>query len=79
MDPCADDDAGLGEGGERSRNELAGGGEDDRGVELLGRPLVRSAGPLGAELSGERLAVRVAGAREGEDAASLVTCDRSRG
>ena len=43
---------------ERGGNQLAGGGEDDRAVELLRRALQRAAGPLGAELAGEVLRAR---------------------
>ena len=63
--PGADDRAALGDRRERLGHELAGGSEDDRGVQLL-RPLADGAGPLGADLAGERLRRVVAGSREGE-------------
>ncbi len=56
---------------ERLRDELAGGCEDDRGVELL-RPFPDCTGPLGADLSRQRLGGLVAGPREGEHPASFV-------
>ena len=43
---------------QRGGHELAGGREDDRGVELLRRRLVRRARPLAAELERERAARR---------------------
>ena len=47
-------------------------GEDERGVELLGRRAERVAGPLRAELQGEGLGRLVVGAREREHAPALV-------
>ena len=75
MDPGADDGAALGEHAEGCGDELAGGGEEDRGVELFRRPLVGATRPLRAELTGERLAAGVAGLREGEDPPTLVARD----
>ena len=55
--------------GQRLGHELAGGREDDRGVELLG-PLADGSGPLGAERRAPSAwAVVVARAGEGEDPA----------
>ena len=55
MDAGADDGAAGRHGRERRGDERAGRGEDDRGVELLGRRLVRAARPRGPELPRERL------------------------
>ena len=60
--------------GQRLWDELAGGREDDRGVELL-RPLADGARPDGAELARQRLRRLVARAREGEHAPSLLACE----
>ena len=54
------------------RNQPAGRGEEDGGVQLLRRPLVRSAGPLRAQLAGKALPFRVARPGEGEHAPPLV-------
>ena len=69
MDPGADDRAALRDRRERGRDELAGRGEDDRRVELLGRRA--RARPLRAERARERLRLVVALARDREDAAAL--------
>ena len=50
-------------------------GEDDRPVELLRRQLRGPARPLGAEAAGERLAVLIPVAGEGEDAPPFVDGD----
>ena len=71
VDAGADDGAALADRRQRLGDELAGGREDDRGVELL-RPLADGAGPRGAELARQRLRRLVAGPGEGEDAASFV-------
>ena len=73
VDAGADDGAALRDGRERRRDELAGRGEDDRRVELLGRRA--RAGPLRAERAGERLRLVVALARHGEHAAALAPRD----
>ena len=56
---------------QRHRHELARRGEDDRGVELLGRRLVGASRPLGPERAGERLRGRIIRAREREHPARL--------
>src|SRR5439155_25789621 len=71
----ADDGGALGGRTERGRYELAGGGEDDRRVELLRPRCERVAGPFRTQLEGERLRLLVARPREGEDAAALVAGD----
>ena len=75
MDAGADDAAALRERAQRERNERTNGSEDDGGVQLLRRSLVRAAGPDCAELARERLPLFVARTREGENAASLVPRD----
>src|SRR5262249_47032338 len=69
VDPGTDDSSALGYGLQRGRNELAGRGEDDRRVELLGRRA--RAGPLGAQRAGERLRASVALSRHCEDTAAF--------
>ena len=75
MDAGADDRRPLRGRPQCRGNELADGGEDDGGVELLRRGAERVACPLGAELEGERLGLGVFRAGEGEDAPALVTRD----
>jgi hypothetical protein len=75
VDPGADDGARLAHGPQRGRHELADRREQDRGVELLRRPLVRAARPQSPERAGELLALRVAGTGEREDAPPLVLGD----
>ena len=57
---------------ERGRHQRTDRREDDGGVELFGRALVRAAGPVGTEATGKSLAFLVAGPGEGENAAALV-------
>jgi hypothetical protein len=71
VDAAADDDAARGQGAQREGHETADRREDDRCVELLRRPRLGGAGPLGAELAGEALRALVALACEGEDAPAL--------
>ena len=71
MNTRADDRASLPDRRERLRHELARGGEDDGGVQLL-RPLPDGTGPLGADLSSQRLSGLVARTREGQHPASFV-------
>src|SRR5229473_5262328 len=75
VDASGDDRSAFGGCSQRRRDERADWREDERGVQLLGRLLVRAARPDRAELAREALAFRVAGAREGEDAAALVHGD----
>ena len=75
VDAGADDDPAGSASRAGPRDQLADGGEDDRGVELLWRSAQRAAGPLGALLAGERLARLVARAREGEQAPALEARD----
>ena len=75
VDAGADDDAALRDRAQRRRDELAGGGEDDRRVELLGRRAERVAGPLGAELERELPCRLVPRSREREHPAPLVPGD----
>ena len=75
VDAAADDPPALAHRRERRGNERADGREQDRGVERLGRRLVRSAGPFGAHRAGERLAGRIAGPGEGEHPPSLPSAD----
>src|SRR5207244_11758301 len=70
-----DDDAALRRSPQRGRNELAGGREDDRGIELLRHRIADCSGPLGAERARKGLTVVVARTREGEDAPSFVPRD----
>ena len=74
--PAADDDAAALERAQRGRDELAGGGEDDRRVERLRRP-GSSASPAHSQPSSraKRLRGLVAGAREREHAPALVERD----
>ncbi len=73
MDSRADDRAALRDRTQRCGDELARRGEDDRGVELLGRR--PRAGPLGSERARERLGGLVTLTREREHAAALGTRD----
>ena len=75
MDAGADDAAALRDRAQRRRDELAGGGEDDRRVELLGRRAERVAGPFGAELERELPCRLVARPDEREHPPSLVPGD----
>ena len=74
MDPRADHAPALPHVPQRRRDEVADRREDDHGVELLGRPGERVAGPHRAERACELLRLVVTRARAGEDAAPL--CDR---
>ena len=62
MDAGADDDPALPHCGQRRRDQLADGGEDDRAVELLRRAIERTARPVGPDPQGELL-VRVSPGR----------------
>jgi hypothetical protein len=75
MDAGAHHDASLRDDPQRDRHQRADGREDDRRVELLRRLLVRAAGPGGAEIAREPLALLVAGAGERKDLAALVGRD----
>jgi hypothetical protein len=75
VDPRADDDTALPHVSERERDELAGRSEEDRCVELLGRPLVRVACRRGAERASECLRLAVARPRQCVDRAPLVHGD----
>ena len=57
------------------RHQRADGREDDRGVQLVGRALVRAAGPHGAELARQRLGGVVAGADDRVDLPPLPAQD----
>ena len=72
MNAGADDDTSATDGAKSRRNERADGGEDDRGVERLGRRLRGGSGPDGTELTGEDLTGHVAFTGEREDLAALV-------
>src|SRR5215211_5903476 len=65
----------LGERAQGRGHELAGWGEHERGVQLLGRRPEGVAGPFCAELQGEGLGLLVARAREREHAPALVDRD----
>src|SRR3954447_5718522 len=71
MDSGADDRGALRGRLQRRGDELAGGREDDRGVERLGAGLHRVARPLGAEAQRELARGLVTGAREGEHTPAL--------
>src|SRR5262245_59666167 len=71
VDAGANHGAALGDRAKRRGNELTGGREDDRRVELLGRVLERTAGPLGAELERKPLSFLVSFTREREGTAAL--------
>jgi hypothetical protein len=71
VDATADDGAALGDGAQRSKDQLTGRGEEDRGVKLLRRWSESIARPLGPQLAGNLLCLHVAGARKGEDPPAL--------
>ena len=75
MDTGADDAATFGERAQCERDECADRSENDRGVKLLRRLLVRRTGPDGAQVSRERLSLFVAWPRECEDTAPFVPSD----
>src|SRR5207248_4981430 len=75
VDAAAHDHASLPHGLERKRYERADRSAEQRGIEWFGRRFVGGACPGGAELAREALALRVATAREGDDAAALVARD----
>ncbi len=66
LEGVADHAPALAHGAQRRRHVLADGREQDRGVEALGRRLVRAARPHRAETARERLAREVPRARERE-------------
>ena len=71
MDAGADHGAAGRDGTERRRNQGADGREEQRRVQLLGRPLVRGAGPFGAKAQREFDRRPVARPGEGENPAAL--------
>ena len=73
--PAADHGPAARDGPQGERHERADRREDDRRVELLRRPVLRRARPLGPERAGERRRRVVARAREGEHAPALVDGD----
>ena len=75
MDAGAYDAAAGGQGPQRGGHELAGRGEDDRGVELLAGAVDRFRRPRRHRAPGEGLAALVACAREREHLTALVDGD----
>src|SRR5207249_2656459 len=71
VDAGTEDDAALREHSQGSWHQLADGREDDRGVELFRRPLVRPSRPLRAEPEREALTLVVPRPREREHTPSL--------
>ena len=82
MDAGADHRPARGNGAQGDRDQLSGGGEDDRRVERLGQPglagvgdlgaAIRVTRPGGAELEREALRLGVARPRQREHAPALV-------
>src|ERR1700749_1426138 len=73
MDAAADDGAALLCRREGRWHQGADRGEDQRGIEQLGRWLVGTPGPFSAQRAGELLRGNIARASEGEQPESLVT------
>lgn len=75
MDAAADHAAAFAHGAQGLRDQFAGGGEEDGGVQWLGRVRVGVAGPGGALHAGEFLCGEIAGAGEGQYSPALVAGD----
>ena len=72
MNPAAHHRASLAHGSQRGGNQRSGGRKNNRGIQFLGRTLVRCACPYRAQAFRKALRLFIAAAREGVHAAALM-------